>query len=113
MDWAEFCAEFIPTPATVTVEALAGSGGYGDVYAAAVAVSPCYVEVSNRQVRVQTLNAAGQIQVASTTVWMPPGTVCPPGSYVTVGGRRSEALAVAALSGHGHDVPDHLEVSLE
>jgi hypothetical protein len=113
VDWQEFCAENIPTPATVTVEALAGSGSYGPVHAAAVAVTPCVVEDVRRMVRVQTQDAAGKEQLSSTTVWMPPATVCPAGSKVTYGGRTAKVLAVAKLSAHGLDLPEHLEVSLE
>lgn len=113
MDWAAFIAEHIPAPATVTVEALVGSGGYGDTYAAPVQVSPCVVEDVRRMVRVQTADAAGREQLSSTTVWAPPATVCPAGSKVTVNGRTARVLAMSKLSAHGHDLPEHLEISLE
>jgi hypothetical protein len=113
VDWAAFVAEFIPVPETVTVEALTGSGSYGLMYAAAVAVTPCVVEDVRRMVRVQTQDAAGKEQLSSTTVWMPPATVCPAGSKVTYGGRTAKVLAVSKLLAHGHDLPEHLEVSLE
>lgn len=113
MDWAEFVSLHIPAPATVTVEAYAGSGAYGDVYAAPVNVTPCVVEDTRRLVRVQTQDAAGREQVSSTTVYAPLGTVCPAGSRVTAGGRTARVLAVARLEAHGLPLPEHLEISLE
>ncbi|NUT31531.1 MAG: hypothetical protein HOV79_00500 [Hamadaea sp.] len=113
MDWAEFVAQHIPTPATVTVEPVTGGGSRGVTYGPPTPVTPCYVEVANRRVKVQTQDAAGQIQVSSTTVWMPPDAVCPVGSYVTVGGRRVRVLSVDRLDAHGHPIPSHLEVHLE
>lgn len=114
MTWAEFCALYIPEPAIVTVEAYAGSGGRGDLYAAAVAVTPCVVEDSRRRVRVQTQDAAGAEQTSSTTVWAPLGTSAPPGSRVTLpSGRVAQVLAASEITAAGHDLPEHLELSLE
>lgn len=113
MNWAEFCGEFIPQPKTVAVEALTGSSGYGDVHAAAVDVTPCFVDDTRRRVRVQTGDAAGEEQTSSTTVLMPPETVCPAGSWVTYNGRRTKVMASSFLDAHGHDLPEHVEISLE
>lgn len=113
MDWAEFVAECIPQPATVTVEAYEGSGAYGPVYATPVEVTPCVVEDTRRLVRVQTQDAAGTEQVSSTTVYAPPGTVCPPGSRITWAGRTSRVLARSDLSAHGLPLPEHVELALE
>lgn len=113
MNWAEFVAEFLPAPATVTVEALEGSGGYGDVFAAAVEVDSCYVDETRRMVRVATGDAAGQERMSSTTVLMPPGTVCPAGSWVTANGRRAKVMTSSNLDAHGHDLPEHVEITLE
>jgi hypothetical protein len=113
MTWEEFCATLIPTPATVSVEAYQGSGAYGDVYASPVDVTPCVVEQTRRLVRVQTQDAAGAEQTSSTTVYAPPGTVCPPGSRVTWAGRVSRVLAREDLAAHGLPLPEHAELSLE
>ncbi|XTZ18188.1 hypothetical protein ACQSSU_12840 [Micromonospora echinospora] len=113
MTWEEFVQQCIPAPVTVTVEAYAGSGGRGPVYAAPVAVSPCVVEDTRRLVRVQTQDAAGAEQVSSTTVYAPLATVCPAGSRVTAAGRTARVLAVARVEAHGLPLPEHLEISLE
>ncbi|TDC42090.1 hypothetical protein [Micromonospora sp. KC213] len=113
MEWSDFIAECIPTPATVSVEAYQGSGAYGPVYAAPVDVTPCVVEQTRRLVRVQTQDAAGAEQVSSTTVYAPPGTTCPPGSRVTWAGRASLVLARSDLAAHGLPLPEHVELNLE
>lgn len=113
MNWAEFIAENIPAPETVVVEALTGSGGRGLLYASAVSVSPCVVDETRRMARVQTGDASGKEQLSSATVWAPPETVCPAGSRVTYNGRTAKVIATALNLAHGHDLPEHLEISLE
>lgn len=113
MNWAEFIAAHIPTPATVTITPYTGSGAYGDVYGTPASVTPCVVEETRRLVRVQTQDAAGREQVSSTTVFAPLATVCPPGSRVTWNGRTSRALAVSRILAHGLPLPEHLEINLE
>lgn len=113
MDWADFIAAHIPEPATISVEAYQGSGAYGPIYAAPADVTPCVVEQTRRLVRVQTQDAAGQEQVSSTTVYAPPGTVCPPGSRVTWNGRTSRVLARSDISAHGLPLPEHAELNLD
>lgn len=112
--WLEFVAAEIPTPATVTVEALQGTGAHGPVYAAAAPVTGCVVDETRRLVRVQTQDAAGHERISSSTVWCPPGTSAPAGSRVTLpSGRVTRVLAVAELDDHGLDLPSHVELSLE
>lgn len=112
--WEEFCVSSIPSPATVQVQAYQGSGAFGDVFAAAVPVTPCVVEDTRRLVRVQTQDAAGAEQVSSSTVFAPVDTVCPAGSRVTVPDRpAARVLAVSRLTDHGLGLPEHLEISLE
>lgn len=114
MNWAEFIAECIPMPATITVEAYEGSGAYGPVFAVPVEVTPCVVEDTRRLVRVQTQDAAGTEQVSSTTVYCPPATAAPAGSRVTIPGRPpARVLAVSRIDAHGLPLPSHLELSLE
>lgn len=115
MNWAEFCELHIPEPKTIRVEALTGSGGYGDVYADPVDVAPCVVDDTTRRIVVQTQDAEGAEGVSSTTVFAPMGTVAPPGSLVTLPwtGRTSKVLAVSVMEDHGLSLPEHVELSLE
>lgn len=114
MTWEEFIALCIPEPATISVEAYQGSGGYGPVYAAAADVTPCVVEDTRRLVRVQTQDAAGAEQVSPTTVYAPLDATVPPGSRVTLpSGRVAKVLAVSRNEAHGHPLPEHLEINLE
>jgi len=113
MDWAEFMAEF-PTPHSVTVEAYQGSGGYGDVYGAAVVVAPCIVDQTRRRVPVATADAAGHIVISSAQVYCPPGTVAPAGSRVTLAsGVVTKVLASSTLDAGGLALPEHVELALE
>ena len=114
MDWAEFAAQLLPQPHTVTIQAYEGTGSIGPVYAAGVTVTPCIVEDTRRTVRVQTQDAAGREAVSSTTVYVPPATTAPPGSLVTLpSGRTAEVLAASTLDAAGWDLPEHLELALE
>lgn len=112
--WAEFVAAEIPSPATISVEALQGSGAHGPVYSAPAQVTGCVVDETRRLVRVQTQDAAGHERVSSSTVFAPPGTTAPAGSRVTLpSGRVTRVLAVADLDDHGIGLPEHVELSLE
>ncbi|MFI7547207.1 hypothetical protein [Actinoplanes sp. NPDC049599] len=114
MDWAEFIDACIPEPRTIVVEAYQGAGGYGDLFAAAVQVSQCVVEDTNRKVTVQTGDAEGDERLSSTTVYAPPTAVVPAGSRVTLPtGRTALVLAVSYLDAHGQPLPEHWELSLE
>ncbi|MEU4777469.1 hypothetical protein [Micromonospora sp. NPDC023633] len=114
MDWTEFVALYIPSPRTIRVEALTGSGAYGDVYADPVDVAPCVVDDTNRRVTVQTQDAEGAEAVSATTVFAPPTTIAPPGSRVQLdSGRVTRVLATSFLDAHGWDLPEHVELSLE
>lgn len=114
MDWATFIAATLPAPHTITVEALAGSGGFGDVYGTAVDVTPCFVDHKRRRVRIQTQDAAGAEVVSSTTVYCPPGTSAPPGSKVTLpSGHVAKVLDQAVRDAAGLPLPEHVELVLE
>ncbi|WP_431892658.1 hypothetical protein [Micromonospora haikouensis] len=115
MDWATFIELHIPEPRTVQVQALTGSGAYGDEYAAPADVGPCVVDDTTRRVVVQTQDAEGAEGVSSTTVFAPMGTIAPPGSLVTLPwtGRTARVLAVSVMEDHGLALPEHVELSLE
>ncbi|MCZ7376546.1 hypothetical protein [Micromonospora sp. WMMC250] len=115
MTWEEFIELYVPEPKTVQVAALTGSAGYGDVHADPVDVAPCVVDDTNRRVTVQTQDAEGSEAVSSTTVLVPPDTVAPPGSLVTLpwAGRTARVLATSVLDDHGLGLPEHIELSLE
>ncbi|MEU7590680.1 hypothetical protein AB0A95_30865 [Micromonospora sp. NPDC049230] len=115
MTWEEFIAAYIPEPKTVQVAALTGSGAYGDVHANPVDVAPCVVDDTARRVTVQTQDAEGSEAVSSTTVLVPPATVAPPGSLVTLpwAGRTAKVLAASYLADHGLSLPEHIELNLE
>lgn len=113
MDWDEFIA-LLPEPHTITVEAYAGAGGYGDTYAAPVTVDRCFVDAKRKRVRIQTQDAAGAEVVSSTQVYCPPGTAAPPGSRVTLpNGTVAKVLDAADLDDAGLDLPAHVALSLE
>jgi hypothetical protein len=115
VDWAEFIELHIPEPKTVQVAALTGSGAYGDVHADPVDVAPCVVDDTARRVTVQTQDAEGSEAVSSTTVLVPPATLAPPGSLITLpwSGRTAKVLAASFLDDHGLGLPEHLELNLE
>lgn len=114
MTWEEFVTQCVPDPATLSVEAYAGSGGYGPVYAAPADLAPCVVEEVTRLVRAQTQDADGQEVTSSTTVYGPFGAVAPPGSRITLpSGRVTRVLAVSRLDAHGLPLPEHTELALE
>jgi hypothetical protein len=115
MTWDEFIAACIPAPYTVTLEALSGSGGYGDVYAAGAPFGPCVIEDTTRKVTVQTADAEGSERLSSTTVYGPLTPQVTPGSRITLPWRTEPVtvLAVSRMDAHGLDLPEHQELSLE
>lgn len=114
MDWADFLAENVPEPRTISVEAYEGSGAYGDVYAAAVDVEGCVIEHTRRRIQVQTQDAAGGIVISTTTVYAPPATVAPVDSRVTLpDGTVTKVLQASSQDAHGHPLPEHWELALE
>lgn len=114
MNWAQFVSALIPSPDTITGEAYAGSGAYGDEYDAAAEVTPCVVQAKRQRVRAQTQDAAGEEVISETTVWCPPGTVLPPGSRITLpDGRVTRVIVASPLNANGWDLPEHVELALE
>ncbi|PRX23465.1 hypothetical protein [Actinoplanes italicus] len=115
MTWEEFLASVGLTPHTVTVQAWTGSGAYGDTFAAATSLSPCYIEDVRRAVTVQTVDAYGSEHLSSTTVFAPLDPEIKPGSLVTVPWRSRPArvLAAARLTAPGLALPEHQEINLE
>lgn len=114
MTWEELCAELLPEPHTITLQAWQGAGAYGDVYADPTVVGPCVVDETTRRVAVQTQDAEGREAVSSTQVYAPPGTDAPAGSRITLpSGRITRVLAVSRLDAHGLDLPEHVQLDLE
>ena len=114
MTWEEFVAANLPAPATCSVQPLTGSAAYGLTYADSVDVVPCIVEDTRRQVTVQTVDAAGQITLSSTTVYAPLTPEIVPGSLVTTPGRDARrVLAVERLTAAGLPLPEHQQLALE
>jgi hypothetical protein len=74
---------------TVTIRALTGSGGMGNVYAPAVEVK-ALVDESSRHVR----GPDGAEVVSTATVYCPAGTVAPPGSLVQLPGEDGERQVI-------------------
>jgi hypothetical protein len=73
----------------VTIRALTGSGGMGNVYAPAVEVQ-ALVDESSRLVR----GPDGAEVVSTATVYCPVGTVAPPGSLVQLPGEDLERQVI-------------------
>lgn len=113
MNWTDFCDQ-IPGTKTLPIEAHTGTGAYGELYAAAVNVSPCVVDHTRRLVKTQTADAAGGVVVSSTTVFCPPDTVAPAKSRVTLpDGSVALVLSSSLLDDHDLELPSHVELALE
>lgn len=96
-------------PHTVTVEPLAGTGPYGDVYGDPVEVR-CLVEDTRQLVRALD----GTEVVSQTTVYAPPGIDCQPDSKVTLpSGHVSYVLTVANHDDGGLGGWQHTELNLK
>ena len=114
MTWEQFIAACVPSPRTIRVQPLEGSGAYGDVYGNPVEVALCVVDDTNRVVPVQTQDTEGVTAVSSTQVYGPPGMPGRPGSLVTLpSGRTAKVIARADLDAHGLPIPEHVELDLE
>jgi hypothetical protein len=115
--WEQFVAECIPGAPTVQVQQLTGSGAYGNTYAAAVDLGPCYIEDTRRAVVVQTVDAYGEEKLSSTTVWAPLDPEVIPGSLLTIPwrtGRPARVIAAARFTDPtSAGLPAHQELSLE
>lgn len=93
----------------ITVEAYAGAGAYGPVYAAPVTVR-CLLDEQTRLVR----SPSGGEVTSSSTALCPLDTVCPPASRVTLpDGRITTVINSLRRDGGPLPVPSHLEVQAE
>ncbi|MEV4806765.1 hypothetical protein AB0K18_42795 [Nonomuraea sp. NPDC049421] len=88
-----------------TIEPYLGDGAYGPVWGAAVTVR-CLVDDERRLVR----DEQGLEVVSDTTIFFPPGTVCPAGSRVTVNDRSITAITAFNRDAGLLPVPAHVEV---
>lgn len=99
----------LPSPMTVTIEAYAGSGPYGDTYAAAVQVS-CWVDVKRKLVRAPD----GSQVISESTVLVPLDTTAPARSRVTLpDGQQTLVITAARREAAGLPLPEHLEIACE
>lgn len=94
------------TPHRVTVEPYLGSGAEGDIYGPAHIVRG---RVSLKRQLVVGKNAEEMLSEA--TVCLPLGTLCPPGSLVTLPGETVGREVLTATLRHGARQPHHLEVT--
>jgi hypothetical protein len=94
---------------TVTVEAYAGDGAHGPVYAAATAVA-CLLTEATTLVRAPD----GREVASSATYITPPDHDPPPGSRVTLPGGRITTVITVRRAGVGiAAVPSNTEVMLQ
>ncbi len=93
----------------ITVQSLQGSGAYGSRYGIPAPVV-CFVDDGAKLVR----NAAGEEVVASATIYAPAADAAlfVANSQVTLRGRTTTVVAVAARLGGALGLPDHVEVHL-
>lgn len=95
---------------SVTVATRTGSGAYGDVFAAPVAV-PCLID--DKRTLVRDIGTGQQV-VSSSTVYaqVDQAAAFTPGSQVTYNGRTATVITVNVADGGGLPTPDHVAVSL-
>jgi hypothetical protein len=92
---------------TASVEPYEGSGAYGDVYGAPVAL-PCYFEAERKIVR----DAEGDEAVAEATIYADLGDEIKPGSRVTVNGYSSTVITVSVFDDGGLTGLAHREIAI-
>lgn len=110
MTWEDFCAQCLPAPHTVAIQALRGTGPVGDILDQPVEVAPCWVEDKRKLV----LASDGSQVVSETQVFAPAETVAPPGSKVTLpGGRETVVITCSVPSAAGMDLPEHAEIACQ
>ncbi|WP_336214386.1 hypothetical protein [Nonomuraea sp. LPB2021202275-12-8] len=88
-----------------TIEPYLGDGAYGPVWGPPVTVR-CLVDDERRLVR----DEQGLEVVSDTTLYLPPGTVCPAGSKVTTGGRTITVITAFNRDAGLLPTPNHVEV---
>lgn len=93
---------------TVTIRALTGSGGLGDVFAEPVEVQ-ALVDESAWLVR----SPDGSEVVSTATVYTPQGTVAPPGSLVLLPGEDVERRVITRSRPHGDADTSGVDLALE
>ena len=95
---------------SVTVETRTGGGGFGDVYAAPVAVQGF---LDDKRTLIRDINTGQQV-VSSSTFYtrVDQASRFTPGSRVSFNGRSTTVIAVNVNDGGGLPVPSHVAVSL-
>lgn len=93
----------------VTIRALTGSGGMGEVYADPIEVG-AMVDQSSRLVR----DPGGAEVVSTAIVYAPEGTVAPPGSLVKLPGEADERRVITTSTpATGDPDLDGVDLALE
>lgn len=110
MTFDEWITALLPTPHTASIEAFQGGAGYGDSYATAVSVTPCFVDHKRRQVR----GADGSTVISTASLYAPAGTDGQPRSRVTLpDGTVTAVIARAVFDDAGTGLPAHVQFDLE
>lgn len=100
---------------TAEIEPYRGAGAHGPIHGPPTRAR-CFAEHR----RTLTADRESRRVTASTTVWLPLATHCPPESFVTVYARdgsvmapRARVLTSTRRDGGGLPTPDHLEITLQ
>ena len=91
-----------------TIEAYTGAGTWGPTYDTAVTGILCHMQGNRQMVR----SGSGDEVVSEWTVWFDAGTVCPPGSRVTIGSVVGYVITTRDMFTDGRLPLDHVEVTL-
>lgn len=96
------------TGQTATIAPYIGENAVGPVYGPTVDVA-CYREAKRQIVP----DLEGRENTSTSTVYLPPGTVCPAQSLVTVNGHTSYVLEQKIWDAGAIPAPNHVEVRLQ
>jgi hypothetical protein len=110
MNFDELLTGILPEPHTIIIEALDGSGGYGDVHGPPTEVYPCYAYGEVKNIRA----ADGSVTISSMTIMTPTGTACPPRSIVRLpDGTSTIAVTTSDIDDCGLGLPTYTEITCE
>jgi len=113
MTFAEFISGILPQPHTIAVATHLGRDDDGDTYAAAVQVTPVYVEQRRRIVDRTTRLPTAQQVMSTVTIYadIAESVVLPQRSRVTIAdGTTMTVESVLIHDAAGTGLPSHVEV---